>query len=84
MFASTTCGFCKNSSSFHLKEMQVQDTNYRLFAVQCTSCDAPASVVEYYYSGVLLKQQEHAIAELTKKVDHLQSTLSQMAYALRR
>jgi predicted nucleic-acid-binding Zn-ribbon protein len=81
MFSSTKCSKCENRA-FKLEEINVQGSNYKLFAVQCATCGTAFGVTEYYDSGALLKEQEKAIAGLEKKIDHLQYGMGQIVQAL--
>jgi hypothetical protein len=47
------------STSFELKEIVPRGSEYKLLAVQCTSCGAVVGVLEYFNSGQLL----HKLAE---------------------
>jgi hypothetical protein len=81
MFSSTRCSKCEKRA-FKLEEINVQGSNYKLFAVQCVTCGTPFGITEYYDSGSLLKEQEKAIAGLEKKIDHLQHGMGQIVQAL--
>jgi hypothetical protein len=81
MFGATSCVKCE-TSIFKIQEMNVQGANYKLFAVQCTSCSTPVGVMEYYDNGTLLKKQEKAIADLGQKIGQIEHAVNQIAYAL--
>jgi len=80
MFGFTNCGKCENSAF----KVNVQGSNYKMFAVQCVSCGTPFGITEYYDNGSLLKKQEAAIEVLATKLDHLQGMVGQIAQAMRR
>jgi predicted nucleic-acid-binding Zn-ribbon protein len=81
MFSSTKCSKCENRA-FKLEEINVQGSNFKMFAVQCVSCSTPFGITEFYDNGALLKEQEKAIAGLEKKIDHLQYGMGQVIHAL--
>lgn len=83
MFGLTKCGKCENGA-FKVQELNAQGANYKLFAVQCTSCSTAIGVMEYYDNGSLLKEQEAAITELGRKIGSIEQTVNQIAYALER
>jgi hypothetical protein len=81
MFGSTKCGKCEGAS-FKLQEIEMQGAAYKMMAAQCTSCQTPFALTDFYNVGQLMKNQEKAIAALGQKVDHIQSAVSQIAHAL--
>ena len=48
--AQSTCPKC-TSTAFEIKELTVRESNFRLMAVQCSSCGAVVSVQEYNNIG---------------------------------
>jgi hypothetical protein len=81
MFGSTKCGKCE-SAAFRVQEISPNDAAYKMYAVQCVSCQTPIGITDYYNSGVLLKQQEKAIADLGQKIAQIEHSVNQIAYAL--
>jgi len=81
MFGSTKCGKCEGSS-FKLQEIEMQGAAYKMMAAQCTSCQTPFALTDYYNVGQLLKNQEKAIADLGKKIAHVEGSVDQIAHAL--
>jgi len=81
MFGSTKCGKCE-SAAFRVQEITPADSSYKMFAIQCSACQTPIGITDYYNSGVLLKQQEKAIADLDQKIAHIGNAVDQIAYFL--
>ncbi|WP_438273705.1 hypothetical protein [Nitrobacter sp.] len=81
MFGFTKCGKCEGAA-FKLQEVNVNGAAYRMYAIQCTSCQTPIGVTEYFDNGSLLKKQEKAIADLGQKISHIENAVNQIAYAL--
>jgi excinuclease UvrABC ATPase subunit len=81
MFGTTKCGKCE-SATFKVQEISPKDAAYKMYAVQCVSCQTPIGITDYYNSGVLLKQQEKTIADLSQKIVHIEQAVNQIVYAL--
>jgi hypothetical protein len=81
MFGFTKCGKCEGAA-FKIQEISPQGSAYKFYAIQCTGCQTPIGVTDFYNLGQLLKNQEKAIAALEQKIDHVHSTVSQIAHAL--
>ena len=81
MFGLTKCGKCEGTS-FKLQEMSPVGSAYKFFAVQCSSCQTPIGVTDYYNIGQLLKNQEKTIASLEQKLSHIEDSLNQIAHVL--
>jgi hypothetical protein len=77
----TKCVKCEGAA-FRLQEITLHGAAYKMMAAQCSSCQTPFALTEYFNVGHLLKNQEKAIADLEKKISHIQSDVSQIAYAL--
>jgi hypothetical protein len=81
MFGSTKCGKCEGAS-FKLQEIEMQGAAYKMMSAQCTSCQTPFALTDFYNVGQLLKNQEKAILGLEEKIGYIQSAISQIAHAL--
>jgi hypothetical protein len=81
MFGSTKCSKCEGAA-FKIQEISPNGAAYKFYAVQCTSCQTPIGITDFYNLGNLLKQQEKAIADLDRKISSIQSSVGQIAHAL--
>lgn len=81
MFGSTKCGKCEGSS-FKLQEIEMQGAAYKMMSAQCTSCQTPFGITEYFNTATLLNKQAKEIAALEHKIDSIQSAVGQIARAL--
>jgi predicted nucleic-acid-binding Zn-ribbon protein len=81
MFGSTKCVKC-GGAAFKLQEITLHGAAYKMMAAQCSSCQTPFGLTDFFNVGQLLKNQEKTIANLEKKIGHVQSDISQIAYAL--
>jgi hypothetical protein len=78
----TKCFKCEGAA-FRVQEISPGGAAFKMFTVQCAKCQTPIGVTDYYNAGSLLKKQEKAIADLTKKIDYLQATVGRIAQAMR-
>ncbi len=56
--AMSTCVKC-NSTSFEIREVTPQDSNFRYNFIQCTKCGGVVGVVDFYNIGSLI----HGLAD---------------------
>jgi hypothetical protein len=68
--------------AFRLQEITLHGAAYRMMAAQCSSCQTPFALTDFYNVGQLLKNQEKEIANIQKKIGSIQSNVNQIAYAL--
>jgi hypothetical protein len=81
MFGSTKCGKCEGAA-FKIQEISPTGGAYKFYSVQCTRCQTPIGITDFYNLGQLLKNQEKAITALGQKMDNLEYTVGQVAQAL--
>jgi hypothetical protein len=81
MFGSTKCGKCEGAA-FKIQELSPNGAAYKFYSIQCTSCQTPIGITDFYNVGQLLKTQEKTIADLGQKIDHIQSAVGQIVRAL--
>ena len=79
--SSSKCPSCSNSS-FELKEINVKDSRYKLYAIQCSSCGAVVSITEYYNVGNLIEEQTKLIKSLKQDIDTVNQNIISVANAL--
>jgi hypothetical protein len=79
------CPKCENGS-FQLVTFDPVGAKYKLNFVQCTKCNIPVGVIDYYDSGVLLKEQEKMLkkqesdlSDVKSRVRNVENLLVQMA-----
>ncbi len=75
----TQCGFCKNTN-FEIAEHSPKSANYKSMFVQCTSCNAPAGVLEYYNNGAKIETLDKKVTALGK---HLSAQVAELDRLLR-
>lgn len=85
MFSFTKCPKCENSQ-FKLVTFDPVGSRYKLNFIQCTACNTPVGVTDYYDSGSLIKEQEEkidaiasAVNDMKGRVRNAESLLVQMA-----
>lgn len=82
MFGTTKCGKCEGAS-FRVQEISPTGAQFKLFTVQCSSCQTPIGVMDFYNIGQLLKDQEKVIADLGKKLANIESSINQISRSMR-
>ena len=63
--ATTRCPHC-NSTSFEMVENSPRTSRYRLHAVQCASCGAPFTFMEYHNIGRMMEKQNEALKKIAR------------------
>ena len=84
----SSCAKC-GGGTFKVVEKEPNGSNYKVNFVQCSSCNTPIGVLDYYNLGTLMKTQEKTINGInsnTSNLDHrlsnIEHTLSQIAQFL--
>lgn len=77
------CGGC-GGGSFKMVEQEPSGAAYKIMFVQCSTCNVPVGVTDYFNAGVLLQTQKQEIAALKKQISGLEHSVSQILHALRR
>jgi hypothetical protein len=78
----TRCGKCEGAA-FKVQEISPSGSAYKMYSIQCSACQTPIGVTEFYSVGALLKSQEKVIADLGKKISQIENAVSQIARAMR-
>ena len=81
--AISKCQKCEKSL-FEMQDIQVQNSNYKLYSVQCSSCGTVLSIMSYFDAGVLAKENQENIASLKSQIDNIEYTLTQIQQYLKR
>ena len=76
------CVKCE-TSVFGIQEISPSGGQYKMYAIQCISCQTPIGVTDYWNVGTLLKNQEKKMAELESQLSSIQSSVTQIARALK-
>lgn len=79
----STCAKCGNHF-FEIAENEPAGSKYKVYFVQCSSCDAPIGVLEYANSAAFLEGIEVKIDQLTNNVQQLSYDVSNIQNDLRR
>jgi hypothetical protein len=81
MFNISTCAKC-GGSSFKVVLQEPSGSNYKLNFVQCSSCNAPVGVLEYYNTSSQLEKQKKQIENLGSQLSNIEHTLRQVTQAI--
>ena len=77
MFNVSSCVKCGNGM-FKVVEKELTGANFKLNFVQCSSCNTPVGVLDYYNIGSLLKTQEKALKDLDSRISTIEHNLNQI------
>ena len=77
----TKCPKC-GGYSFKVQETAPSGSNFKLYFIQCSSCDTPVGITEYYNSGAMIEKVQSKLDYLSGLVDSLSSQISQLEYKL--
>ncbi len=77
----SNCPKCGNSS-FKVVTQEPYDSHYKLNFVQCSSCNSPVGVLEYYNAGALLQDQKKMIQDLGSELSDIHHKLQQVIHLL--
>jgi predicted nucleic-acid-binding Zn-ribbon protein len=66
--AKTKCGHCGNTT-FEMKQVTPEGSNYKLFFIQCSSCGVPISSHEYMSISNMLNKQAAAIKKIARSMN---------------
>jgi predicted nucleic-acid-binding Zn-ribbon protein len=81
MFGSTRCGKCENSS-FKVQEISPAGARYKMFTVQCSSCQTAIGVTDFFNLGSLLQDQEKKLKEMDGRLAGIEHSVHQIVQAL--
>lgn len=85
MFSVSACSKC-GKGSFKLVEVEPTGSRVKMFFVQCTACNTPVGVTEYYTHGTTLERLEKIeaqVASLSSDLDSLRVQLHEVIRLLR-
>lgn len=81
MFNPSSCAKC-GGGNFKVVEKEPQGSNFKLNFVQCSSCNAPIGVLDFFNLGSLMKDQEKSIKNLDNRLSNIEHVLQQIAHFL--
>jgi hypothetical protein len=64
--------------------VEPKGSRWKQYFVQCSSCSTPVGVVDYFNLGAELQDRKQEIADLGKRLDSVQRTLSNIETYLQR
>jgi hypothetical protein len=67
MFSISTCAKC-GGGMFKVVTQEPAGSNYKSNFIQCSSCNAPIGVVDYYNTGAQLEEQKALINNLGSRL----------------
>ncbi|GFE57697.1 hypothetical protein AOG1_15770 [Geobacter sp. AOG1] len=81
MLTISSCAKC-GGGMFKVVEKEPHGSNFKVNFVQCSSCNAPIGVLDYYNLGTLMKKQEKSIDDIESRLSNIEHTLRQIAHHL--
>lgn len=81
MFNLSNCAKC-GGGMFKVVEKEPKGSNFKLNFVQCSACNTPIGVLDYYNLGSLIKDQEKTIKNLDHRMSNIEHTLNQIVHFL--
>lgn len=74
MLNISSCGKC-GGHSFKVVLQEPSGSRFKVNFVQCSSCNTPVGVLDYYNTGAQLEEQKTLVRDLSSKVTHLEHEL---------
>lgn len=78
MFNMSKCHKC-GGTFFKLVTQEPTGSNYKVNFVQCSSCDTPIGVLDYFNIGSQLETQKETISKIDQRLANIESLLYQIA-----
>jgi hypothetical protein len=78
MFNVSTCAKC-GGSMFKLVTQEPTGSRFKINFIQCSSCNAPVGVTDFFDTNAKLEKQEEAIKKIDSRLSHIEGTLNQIA-----
>ena len=83
MFGISSCAKC-GGGAFKLVMQEPQGSNVKMNFVQCSACNAPIGVADFYSTGSQLVSLKKQVDSLASDVSSMKQTLEKMARDLRK
>lgn len=78
MFSVSTCAKC-GKGAFKLVTQEPAGSRVKINFIQCSSCNAPVGVTDFFDTSALLEKQGEAIKKIDFRLSHIENTLNQIA-----
>ncbi len=79
---SSTCAKC-GGHSFKIETKEPAGSRYKFNFVQCTSCESPVGVLDFFNTGAQLEEQKREISSLHGRLSTIEDSLQQVLRLLR-
>ena len=74
------CPRC-DAHSFEFKEAKPTDSIYQIIFVQCASCGTVVGTMPYHDAGILSKDNQHKLTQMSLQLDRIETCLQQLIRA---
>jgi hypothetical protein len=81
--AYSSCAKC-GSGSFKLVTQEPSGSRYKINFIQCSSCNAPVGVMDYFNTGTQLEEQKKAVDSLSQRIGRVEQLIGQVVSLLQR
>jgi hypothetical protein len=81
MFGMSNCAKC-GGTLFKVVEQSPYGSNFKLMFVQCSACNVPIGVVNYYDTGAQLVEQKQLIKDFGSRLSNVESMLGRIIRSL--
>jgi predicted nucleic-acid-binding Zn-ribbon protein len=81
--SSTNCPKCGHST-FKTQEITPRGSNFKFLSVQCTSCNSPIGLLDYYNTGAQLIAQEKQIKDIQSQLAVIHNMVATIGNVLSR
>lgn len=78
----STCAKCGNHI-FRLEEVSPSGSRFKFYFIQCSTCGAPAGVVDYDHTGTMIDGLERRVNDLSSQIENLEHNISVLMQLLR-
>jgi hypothetical protein len=83
MTGSSSCAKCGNGI-FKLVTQEPVGTDFKFSFVQCSSCNTPVGVLDYFNIGQLLQNQNKLIRNIQSRLTNIEDSIAVVARRLQR
>jgi predicted nucleic acid-binding Zn-ribbon protein len=83
MLGISSCPKCGNGR-FKLVTQEPSGSNFKLNFIQCSSCNSPVGVMDYFNTGAQMEDQKKQIDKISSRLSSIEHTLQQLVHALQR
>ena len=79
----STCSKC-GGHIFEITEQEPSGSRFKVYFVQCTSCNTPIGIMDYFDTNSSMKNIEIKLGNLQNSLDQIQHDISNINSDLRR